>query len=180
MRVPGYLQLVLNRVMAEHLGQTVHDFTKVGINIQKCRVLLSLHHHGRLRSGTLAYLVGLEQTAISHLLKGLARQGLIARERDRRDNRAVEVRLTASGKRLAAYCHHTALKQENILLTNLSPKEIKGLREIVWKIDENIRGSQLSQIAGNPQRGDAAPASARARNGARVVRRPRRTGMRSR
>ena len=168
LRVPSYLQLVLNRVMAEHLSQTMSDFTDVGINIQKCRVLLSLHHHGELRSGTLAYLVGLEQTAISHLLKDLTRQGLITRERDRNDNRAVEVRLTASGKRLASYCHIAALRQEKLLLASLSSKDIMTLREIVWKIDESIRGGQLTRMVGSPQGSDSAIASAPRRKSARA------------
>ena len=170
LRVPSYLQLVFNRVMAEHLNQTMSDFTEVGINIQKCRVLLSLHHHGELRSGTLAYLVGLEQTAISHLLKDLTRQGLITRERDRSDNRAVEVRLTASGKRLAVYCHTTALKQEKLLLASLSPKEIGTLREIVWKIDENIRGGQLMRMVRSSQNADTAITPAVRRKSARASR----------
>jgi DNA-binding MarR family transcriptional regulator len=168
LRVPGYLQLVLNRVMAEHLNQTIDDFTDAGINIQKCRVMLSLHHHGQLRSGILAYLVGLEQTAISHLLKDLTRQGLIARERDRDDNRAVEVRLTASGKRLASYCHTAALKQEKLLLASLSPKEIASLREIVWKTDENIRGGQLTRMIGGSRSAESASAPRTRRKRARV------------
>jgi DNA-binding MarR family transcriptional regulator len=146
LRIPSYLQMVLNRVMAEHLGQTVKDFTKVGINVQICRVLLSLYHHERLRAGTLSYLVGLEQTAVSHLLKSLTKRGLIVRERDKRDNRAIEVSLTAKGKRLAAYCHEAALKQERLLLACLSTKEIETLRKIVWKMDENIRGPQRKRV----------------------------------
>jgi DNA-binding MarR family transcriptional regulator len=145
LRIPSYLQMVLNRVMAEHLSQTVKDFTKIGINVQICRVLLSLHHHQRLRAGMLSYLVGLEQTAVSHLLKSLTQRGLIARERDKRDNRAIEVSLTAKGKRLAACCHEAALKQERLLLACLSPKEIETLRRLVWKMDENIRGRQLKR-----------------------------------
>jgi DNA-binding MarR family transcriptional regulator len=152
LRVPNYLQMVLNRVMAEHLSRTVKDFTKVGINVQICRVLLSLYHHQRLRAGTLSYLVGLEQTAVSHLLKNLTQRGLIARERDKRDNRAIEVSLTAKGKRLAGYCHEAALKQERLLLDCLSAKEVETLRKIVWKMDDNIRGPQrkraLKQSAG--------------------------------
>ena len=147
LRIPSYLQLVLNRVMAEHLNQTVHDFARKGINVQTCRVLVSLYHHGRLRPSTLAYLVGLEQTAMSHLLKGMTRRGFIARERDKKDNRAVDVCFTPKGRRLAIYCHETALKQEQLLLRNLSRKEIDTLRIIVWKMDENIRGTQLRKLS---------------------------------
>jgi DNA-binding MarR family transcriptional regulator len=147
LRIPSYLQLVLNRVMAEHLSQTIKDFTKVGINVQTCRVLISLHHHRRLRPGTLAYLVGLEQTAVSHLLKRMTQRGFIARERDKRDNRAVDVCLTAKGRRLAIYCHEAALRQEQLLLRNLSAAEIDTLRKIVWKMDKNIRGIQLKKLS---------------------------------
>ena len=140
LRLPGYMQMVLNRIMAAHLEQTIGDFTKVGVNIQTCRVLLALHHHVSLRVGVLAYLVGLEQTAFSHLLRNLSRRGLILRRREKIDSRAVEVQLTAEGKRLAAYCHKAALKQERLLLANLTAAEKAQLRKIVWKIDENIRG----------------------------------------
>lgn len=146
LRLPGYMQMVLNRIMAEHLEQTIGDFTKVGVNIQTCRVLLALHHHGSLRVGVLAYLVGLEQTAFSHLLRSLNRRGLIIRERDKADNRAVEVRPTAEGKRLGAYCHKAALRQERLLLGNLTQAEVAQLRKIVWKIDDNIRG-EAARIA---------------------------------
>jgi DNA-binding MarR family transcriptional regulator len=148
---PGYLQLVLNRIMAEHLNQTIDAFTEVGLNIQTTRVLLSLYHHGRLRTGVLAYLVGLEQTAISHLLRDISRRGLIIREREKADNRAVEVRLTAEGKKLATYCHKAALDQERLLLGNLTAAEIAALRKIVWKIDDHVRGgvSRLIQKTAN-------------------------------
>jgi DNA-binding MarR family transcriptional regulator len=147
LRAPSYLQLVLNRVMAEHLSQTIGDFTRMGINVQICRVLVSLYHHGQLRPGTLAYLVGLEQTSVSHLLKSMTQRGLIARERDERDNRAVAVCLTAKGRRLAIYCHEAAVKQERLLLRNLSGKEVDTLRRIVWRLDENIRGGQLKELS---------------------------------
>lgn len=147
LRAPSYLQLVLNRVMAEHLSQTIGDFTRMGINVQTCRVLVSLYHHGQLRPGTLAYLVGLEQTSVSHLLKSMTQRGLIARERDERDNRAVAVCLTPKGRRLAIYCHEAAVKQERLLLRNLSSKEVDTLRQIVWKMDENIRGGQLKELS---------------------------------
>ena len=151
--------------MAEHLDQTVNDFARKGINVQTCRVLLSLYHHGLLRPGILAFLVGLEQTAMSHLLKGMTRRGLIARERDKQDNRAVHICLTPKGRRLAFYCHETALKQEQLLLKNLSRKEIDALRGIVWKMDENIRGNQIRKL------------SSRVKNGAADVRRTRSRGQ---
>jgi Mn-dependent DtxR family transcriptional regulator len=94
-------------------------------------------------------------------LKSLTQQGLIARERDKTDNSAGEVRLTAKGKRLATYCHETALKQEQLLLENLSSKEIEALRKIVWKIDENIRGSQFRKLSKQTANGSAEPTSSR-------------------
>lgn len=169
LRAPSYLQLVLNRVMAEHLSQTIGDFTRMGINVQACRVLVSLHHHGQLRPGTLAYLVGLEQTSVSHLLKSMTQRGLIARQRDERDNRAVAVCLTAKGRHLADYCHQAAVRQERLLLRNLSSKEVDTLRKIVWKMDVNIRGKQFEKLSRQPMNG-----------GVEVARAPRRRTPNSR
>jgi DNA-binding MarR family transcriptional regulator len=146
LKKPDYLQLLLNRIMSEHLNITIDDFTRLGINIQTCRVLISLHHHKHLRSGILAYLIGLEPTATSHVLRSMSEQGLIHRERSSEDSRAVEIRLTAEGRELAQRCHKAALRQEKILTAGLNNEEIDFLRKIIWRIEFNIRGHQARAV----------------------------------
>lgn len=65
---------------------------------------------GPLRSGELAQQCLLTPPAMTELVEGLVREGLVRRDDDPADRRAVRVSLTAAGRR-EAYRYHAAIAQ---------------------------------------------------------------------
>jgi DNA-binding MarR family transcriptional regulator len=103
------IPLQMNRVLAGLNNLTARDLTDLEITPQAARALVVLLQHGELRCALMARLVGLEATALSHLLRAMNRDQLIVRNRVDNDNRAVEVTLTAQGARVARNCQNLAL-----------------------------------------------------------------------
>jgi DNA-binding MarR family transcriptional regulator len=114
------------------------DLAKLGIAPQGARALVILLQFPQLRCALLSRLLGLEATALSHLLRALSRDHLIVRDRVENDNRAVEVRLTSQGARIAKACRELALAHERQLLSGLDPQELAALDRILARLSDNV------------------------------------------
>ncbi len=79
------------------------------VSPERAKVLVRLAA-GDMRSGELAQQCLLTRPAMTELVEGLAREGLVRREEDRTDGRAVVVALTASGRREVER-YHAALAE---------------------------------------------------------------------
>jgi DNA-binding MarR family transcriptional regulator len=130
--------LQMNRVLAGLNNLTARDLADLAITPQTARALVVLHQHGELRCALMARLLGLEATALSHLLRAMSREQLIVRNRVDNDNRAVEVALTAQGARVARNCQTLALAHERQLLDGLAPGELAELQRILNKLCDNV------------------------------------------
>ena len=74
----------------------------MGLTHPQYLVMLALWEEAPLRVSQIAERLSLEPATLSPLLKRLEAAGLVHRERDPRDERAVSVSLTTSGRRLRA------------------------------------------------------------------------------
>jgi DNA-binding MarR family transcriptional regulator len=129
---------LLNTVLSGLNNLSARDLARLGVKGQSARALIVLLDHGQLRCSRLSRLLGLEATALSHLLRTLARKHLIMRTRVENDNRAVEVRLTERGRRVAQACQGLTCAFERKLLRGLSSQELRLLERILHKMDDNI------------------------------------------
>ncbi|HUZ75698.1 MAG TPA: MarR family winged helix-turn-helix transcriptional regulator [Stellaceae bacterium] len=129
---------LMNRILSALNDDIDQDLVRLGANSRSARVLVSVLHQSPLRCRILAHLVGLEATALSHLLRSLSRQGLITRSRVENDNRAVEVSLTAKGRRLATACEAVRRAREDALLKDLGSDEQKQLLSALSKLQQQI------------------------------------------
>jgi DNA-binding MarR family transcriptional regulator len=132
------IPLQINRVLAGLNSLTARDLTELAITPQTARALVVLLQHRQLRCALMARLLGLEATALSHLLRAMSRDQLIVRSRVDNDNRAVEVALTAQGTRVAKACQNLAVAQEQQLLDGLAPDELAELDRILAKLCDNV------------------------------------------
>jgi DNA-binding MarR family transcriptional regulator len=132
------IPLQMNRVLVGLNNLTTRDLADLEITPQAARALVVLLQHGELRCALMARLLGLEATALSHLLRTMNRDQLIVRNRVDNDNRAVEVALTAQGARVARDCQNLALAQERQLLDGLAPGELAELQRILNKLCDNV------------------------------------------
>ncbi len=130
--------LVINRVLAGLNALSAHELAKLGVTPQAARALVILLQHPSVRCSLLSRLLSLEATALSHLLRALNRAELIVRTRVENDNRAVEVRLTPKGTRVAQTCRVLALAGERQLLSGLDRKDLAALDRILGKLSDNV------------------------------------------
>src|SRR5712675_992477 len=132
------IPLLINRVLSGLNNLAARDLAKLGIAPQGARALVILLQFPQLRCALLSRLLGLEATALSHLLRALSRDHLIVRDRVENDNRAVEVRLTSQGARIAKACRDLALAHERQLLSGLDPQELAALDRILARLSDNV------------------------------------------
>jgi len=132
------IPLVINRVLSGLNNLAARDLAKLGVAPQGARALVILLQYPQLRCALLSRVLGLEATALSHLLRVLTRDCLIVRDRVEDDNRAVEVRLTPQGARVAKACRELALAHERQLLNGLDPQELVMLDRILARLSDNV------------------------------------------
>jgi DNA-binding MarR family transcriptional regulator len=72
-----------------------------GFSSMEVRVLWTIGSRGPMRGSVLAELIGTGAPTVSKTIAKLEQRGLVVRDRDERDARAHDVRLTDEGRRLA-------------------------------------------------------------------------------
>jgi MarR family transcriptional regulator, organic hydroperoxide resistance regulator len=165
------IPLLLNGVLAELNMLSAKELTRLGLTPQSARALLVLLHYSQMRCSSMARLLGLEATALSHLLRALARKQLIIRNRVENDNRAVEVRLSEKGRRVAQACNAATGAYERKLLTGLDTNELELLQRILTKMRDNIEPLRRSRRSLPPGEGadeGRAPGRQRAKKATRA------------
>lgn len=132
------IALVINRVLAGLNALAACDLAALGVTPQAARALVILLQYPGLRCALLSRLLALEATSLSHLLRALHRAQLIVRTRVENDNRAVEVRLTPKGTRIAKACRKLARAGERRLLSGLDRQDLAALERILGKLSDNV------------------------------------------
>lgn len=105
-----------------------HDFHTLGL----------LAEHVGMRATELARRLGVAPTTASSLIARLVRQGLVARDRDAKDGRAVALSLTQDGQALAAAIHAQDLRNMELFLSALDPQEQEQIVAILGKIAARV------------------------------------------
>jgi DNA-binding MarR family transcriptional regulator len=136
--VPYRFGFRFNRVVAALEDQANETIRRHGLRVQGVRVMLWLLHDDRQRFSELAVRASLEPSALSHILRRLAQKGWIARERVRSDNRAVIVRLTPVGRRLAKALTPAFLALDEGLVHDLTPSERNQLERLLDRVYRNL------------------------------------------
>ena len=116
-----------------------------GLTLPMWRVLAAIHQEGSLRSGQLATVTSLESWTISRLLGAMAKKGLVRRNHESEDARAVTVHLTEEGSALIQQIIPHALRYEKVMLNGFSNEEVALLRDMLLRLYDNT-----SLLEGNP------------------------------
>ena len=136
-----YIPQLMTRLLAAVNNSGGRDLASLGLSTQAARTLVTLMDHGPMRVSRLADLVGLEPTGLSHLMRALGQRGLIDRERDDGDHRAVIAALTPQGRTLARRCADLHARHESALLRDLPHDEANRLRDVLRRMISNMGGS---------------------------------------
>jgi len=101
-------------------------------------ILLALKQQSWRTQQGIAAAVGIEGPTLTHHLDGLDKSGLIQRERDPKDRRAVRVELTAAGDELFLELARAAGAFDQRLRAGLSDKQLDAFRSVVARLRDNV------------------------------------------
>ncbi|MBO1751463.1 MarR family transcriptional regulator [Actinotalea sp. BY-33] len=99
----------------------------LGITHPQYLVMLALWERAPMRVGELADRLSLEPATLSPLLKRLEAHGLVTRERDPRDDRALAVTLTPAGR--AARAKAVEIPEQVMAALGMGLSEVEQLRD---------------------------------------------------
>lgn len=111
----------------------------LGLTHPQYLVMLALWEQTPLRVSALSERLHLEPATLSPLLKRLESAGLVTRDRDRDDERALAVGLTAEGRRLRARAERTP--QAVVELLGMDLESLEAMREVLTDVAERARRS---------------------------------------
>ena len=112
------LAIVLDELMERGLAER-------GLSRARATVLSQLHVRGPLMQRELSQTLGVTPRNVTGLVDGLEHAGLVRRQPHPHDRRATQVRLTASGRRLAAGLHADESRFGEMLFRGARSSELK-------------------------------------------------------
>jgi DNA-binding MarR family transcriptional regulator len=147
------LPFLLNRIAARISDSVNREFRPLGLNVFAARVLILLYLGDARSVGELAEEASLDQSTLSHILRRLAKDGLVVRERLEHDNRSVIVSLTKPGQDAAAQCWEAVQAHDALLRKGVDAASLKALKQILTRLNENVpafkgREQQLPPVVG--------------------------------
>lgn len=104
------------------------------LSVTECYALETIDRESPLLVGGLAARMHLDKSNASRVARALARKGLVARTRSAEDTRAVELRVTARGRRAHAQVRSGIERDYRRLLAEYPPAVRRGATEILARL----------------------------------------------
>jgi len=141
--VPYRLSVLANRISAA-LARRYRD--RFGLSVPEWRVMAVLGREDGLSARELSARTAMDKVKITRAAQALARKGLVARERDRRDHRVTRHRLTGRGREIYAAVAAEALAWERRFLAGLDGCERACLERMLGRLERRI-----AEVEGAPE-----------------------------
>lgn len=127
-------------ILASRVSTSLADIYKqrFGILISEWRVLANLGQFAPLSAAELAQYSSMDKVQISRTVSKMVRSGLITRQTDPGDNRAVILRLSDRGQELLEQIVPLALAWEAELLSDLDEQEITLLDNLLNRLRSKV------------------------------------------
>tara|TARA_R110002110_G_scaffold192614_2_gene400817 strand:+ start:2645 stop:3130 length:486 start_codon:yes stop_codon:yes gene_type:complete len=127
-------------ILASRVSTSLADIYKqrFGILISEWRVLANLGQFAPLSAAELAQYSSMDKVQISRTVSKMVRSGLITRQTDPGDNRAVILRLSGRGQELLEQIVPLALTWEAELLSDLDEQEITLLDNLLNRLRSKV------------------------------------------
>jgi DNA-binding MarR family transcriptional regulator len=138
LRLDHYLPYLINRAGVSLASRFGAELRHAGISLQDWRVLAALCERDGQRLTELARHTSIEISTLSRLVGGLEARGLVARDRDAGDARAIAIRLTDAGTALTVALTPAAASLERAALAGLSATEAEQLKALLNRIYGNL------------------------------------------
>ena len=125
-----------SRALTQAYREGLHE---VGLTYTQYLVMLLLWEEPTLPMGTLSQRLHLDSATLSPVLKRMAGDGFVTRQRSAEDERVVEVTITATGARLRSSVREVQREVERT--TGLSADELAELRSELHRVADTLRGA---------------------------------------
>lgn len=138
LRLDDYLPYLINRVgvsLATRFGAVLR---REGISLPDWRVLAALRERNGQRLTELACRTSIEISTLSRLVGSLEANGLVTRDRDAEDARAIAIRLSAPGEALTARLTPAAETLEHTALAGLTEADARQIKAILHRVYDNL------------------------------------------
>jgi DNA-binding MarR family transcriptional regulator len=125
---------------------SLSDVTTAELTPTQLVVLVHLSERERMRIGMLAHALGAAQNTVSEVVTRMERSGMVVKERDPDDNRAVMVRLAPKGKAALDKQRESMRSQHRTMLEALTDEERQKLVEsfdVVVSMAERARNVMM-------------------------------------
>ncbi|MEQ9199728.1 MAG: MarR family transcriptional regulator [Rhodospirillales bacterium] len=139
--LPYRLSVLSSRVSAS-LAEIYRE--RFGILIPEWRVLANLDRFAPLSAAALAQYSSLDKVQVSRTISRMVKAGLITRQTDPDDQRAVILRLSERGQKLFDQITPLALAWEAEFLCDLDPQEIALLDDLLARLEKKADQISLS------------------------------------
>ncbi len=111
---------------------------KIGLHKGQAFALIHLWHHDGIPQRELSRAMHISPASVTNMLQRMERDGLIARERDREDQRVVRVYLTDRAKELRAEARTVFRQMEEELSSIYSDDEKATLHRLLMKLHDRF------------------------------------------
>ncbi len=118
--------------------------------LTEVRVLFELAHAPVLKPGELVAQLGLDPAYVSRILKRFETAGLVARERDPDDGRAVLIRLTPAGRMAFAPLDRASVEGLSAMIAHLSEDGRRALGDAAGTMTRLLKGQGAGEIVLRP------------------------------
>lgn len=144
-----------NRAMLRRVGAAEAAFRDEGVSLAAARALLEIDRLGPVPARRLADALGLNEGYLSRLVRGLVRQGLVARRMDRSDRRARVLRLTDAGQTKADRLTAVSRQRVAAWFDAAGPAAAAEVAARLREVDAYLTAAEAEPVALTPlQTGD--------------------------
>ena len=125
-------------------------FESLPISFTQWVVLIHLAQQEHMSATELSAHLGHDMGALTRVVDELERLGFARRERSQRDRRAVEIAITAAGRREAQSAKRVMVELLNRLVEPLSDREIETLLALLQRLYAHLQESATPKAAAAP------------------------------
>ncbi|MBN9540971.1 MAG: hypothetical protein BGN99_08610 [Alphaproteobacteria bacterium 65-37] len=136
----SYLPYLLNRAGARIATAFGEEMRPLGATLQIWRVLAALREQDGQRMGDLSSTTSIDVSTLTRLVDNMEKKGLVARQRDPEDARAVVLNVTPAGRRLTVRILPIAERYEKVALQGFDPAEAEQLKAALRRLYANMDG----------------------------------------
>lgn len=117
-----------------------------GLSESRLALLMRLSRHGEMTLGELASTLDMSPRNITGLVDHLERDGLVARQPDPDDRRAVRVQVSALGIERLSELGAEKNRSQDDLLAGFSDEELAQLRHLLLKLVQNMNAPARKEM----------------------------------